>query len=346
VFIKAYEEVKLSLMEPREIVKRAIEFRCPPRLPVNGYGENSDCIWIPTEDILPQQVPSIPGLDQWSCRWEKTDLPNMGQVKGHPLRSLADLDAFPWPDVNDPRRYARVNDRLDAVDADPKLRGQYRICSIFMLLWERMQALHGLENCMLDMMEDKPAIHELADRLVAYNIGFIENMHRVAGNRIDCFNFSEDWGTQLDLMVSPRLFRRFFFPRYQRIFTAAHEAGWHVWMHSCGKINKSIPILIEAGVDVLNMQQPLTNGILEIGKEFAGKVCFETLCDIQRTLPKGDPDDIKNQAVELMRRWGIAEGGFVLGDYGDEGAIGTAPETKEYMLSVFRQHDPWKNGSW
>ena len=199
---------------------------------------------------------------------------------------------------------------------------------------------------MLDLIEDTPAIHELADRLTAYDIGFICHMYKIAGNRIDCLNFSEDWGTQLDLMVSPRLFRSFFLPRYRRIFAVVHECGWHVWMHSCGRINKAIPDLIRAGVDVLNMQQPLLNGIDEIGKEFAGRVCFETLCDIQRTLPQGNRNEIEKQAVDLMCHWGTSRGGFILGDYGDEKAIGTAPETKEYMLSAFYSLDPWKNGSW
>jgi uroporphyrinogen-III decarboxylase len=270
----------------------------------------------------------------------------MGQVKGHPLSDLGDINSYPWPDAKDPQRAIHVGPYLDAVDKDPVLIGKYRVCSIFMLLWERMQALHGLENTMVDLLDDTPAIHELADRLVAYDIEYIKNMHTAGGNRIDAFNFTEDWGTQLDLMVSPRLFRRFFLPRYKRIFTAAHDAGWHVWMHSCGKINKGIPILIEAGVDVLNMQQPLTNGIVEIGKVFAGKVCFETLCDIQRTLPKGNRDEIRSQALALMLQWGTSNGGFILGDYGDEGAIGADQRIKEYMLGIFRHLDPWKNGSW
>ena len=46
-----------------------------------------------------------------------------------------------------------------------------------MLLWERMHSLHGFENCMMDIMDDRPEIHELADRLVDYDIGFIRSMH-------------------------------------------------------------------------------------------------------------------------------------------------------------------------
>ncbi len=334
----------MDTMTPREIVKRAVEFRDPPRLAINGFGELSDCIWVFDEQIRPPEAEGKQFYDQWMCRWERSDEPNMGQIKGHPLEDLAKMDSFPWPDPADPKRFATVPAQLDAIDADPAQRGKYRICSIFMLLWERMQALHGMEACMMDMMDDRPEIHELADRLVEYDVAWIRNMGRVCGDRVDCLNFSDDWGTETDLMVSPALFRSFFLPRYKRVFDAAREQGWHRWMHSCGKINKAIGMLVEAGVNVLNMQQPVTNGIEEIGREFAGKVAFETLCDIQKTLPKGDRGEIVRQAEELMRHWGTSKGGFVLGDYGDARAIGTQADTKSFMLGVFQQKDPWVRG--
>ena len=331
-------------MSPREVIKRAIDFRFPPRLPINGFGDASDTEWLWADEVKPPQALADPTLDPWLCRWEKTGLANMGQIKGHPIDDLSRINNYPWPDAADPRRFATIPKRLDELDADPARRDKYRITPIFMLLWERMQALHGFENCMIAMMENDKRIHDLADRLTDYDIAFIRVMHRIAGDRIDCFNFSEDWGTEIDLMISPELFRSFFLPRYKRIFAAAHEAGWHVWMHSCGKINKAIPMLIEAGVNVLNMQQPLTNGINEIGQQFAGRVCFETLCDIQKTLPAGNRAEIERQAGELMRQWGTPAGGFILGDYGDPVAIGVHAENKSYMLETFRRLDPWKNG--
>ena len=90
------------------------------------------------------------------------------------------------------------------------------------------------------------------------------------------------------------------------------------------------------------MQQPLANGITEIGRQFAGKVTFETLCDIQKTLPKGDRHEIEQQAIQLMKTWGTPAGGFVLGDYGDHRAIGADPATKDFMLHCFKKHDPWR----
>ena len=331
-------------MTPREVVTRAVEFRRPGRLPVRGYGEASDFTGVGYERIKPPQAGDDPLVDQWLCRWGKTDQPNMGQVKGHPLDDLAGMKDFPWPDGDDPRRYENVPQRLAELDANDDERDKYVTTGIFMILWERMHSLHGFENCMLDLMDDRAAIHELADRIVAYDLAVIRNMHRLCGDAIQGFSFTEDWGTQIDLHVSPELWRRFFFPRYRRIFDAIHEAGWHVWMHSCGKINKAIAGLIEAGCDVINMQQPRTNGIAEIGGQFAGRICFETLCDIQKTLPEGDRERITEEAEALLRNWGTPEGGFVLGDYGDHTAIGTAPETKQFMLDTFRRIDPYAGG--
>jgi hypothetical protein len=329
-------------MTPREIVTRAIEFTRPERLPVNGYGDASDVVEIKHDEVKPPEAAAHLLVDQWLCRWGKTDAPNMGQVKGHPLEDLGRMKDFPWPDASDPRRYAAVPERLAETAADPVRRDKYAVTSIFMILWERMHSLHGFENCMIDLADDSPALHELADRVLEFDLAVVRNMHRIAGSRIQGFWFTEDWGTELDVHISPDLWGRFFFPRYERLFAAIHECGWHVWMHSCGKINKFIPGLIDAGVDVLNMQQPRTNGIDEIGRRFAGRICFETLCDIQKTLPAGNKKEIAAEAEQLLAAWGTPAGGFILGDYGDHAAIGADPDTKLFMLETFRRLDPYK----
>ena len=330
-------------MTPREIVTRAIESRRPERLPVNGYADASDVVWVAHDEVKPPEAQAQPNVDQWLCRWGKTDAPNMGQVKGHPLEDLSKMKDYPWPDGNDPRRYANVPKLLDDLAAAPVRRDKYVVTGIFMILWERMHSLHGFENCMMDLMDRSPAIEELADRILDFDLAVVRQMSRLAGSRIQGFSFTEDWGTELDVHLSPDLFQRFFFPRYQRLFGAIHDAGWHVWMHSCGKINKFLAPLIEAGCDVINMQQPRTNGIEEVGRRFAGRLCFETLCDIQKTLPAGNRREIKTEARQLMASWGTPAGGFILGDYGDHAAIGAEPEVKQFMLETFRRIDPWKS---
>jgi hypothetical protein len=108
--------------------------------------------------------------------------------------------------------------------------------------------------------------------------------------------------------------------------------------------NAIIDSLIDVGVDVLNLLQPRALCIEEIGREFAGRVCFESLCDIQHTLSFKGADEIREEAELLLQHWGTPQGGFILVDYGDAQAVGVAPEKKEVMLDAFLSADPWKNG--
>ena len=331
-------------MKPREVITRAVEFRRPPRLAICGFGELSDCTGVGPKEVRPPEAQDDPALDQWLCRWGKTEVQNMGQVKGHPLEDLDRMNEFPWPDADDPRRYEDLPAQLDELAADPVRCDKYVNVGHFMLLWERMHTLHGFENCMMDLMDDSPQIHELADRILEYDIALVRKVHRACGSRVQAFGFSEDWGTEADLMISPDLFRSFFFPRYKKFFKVVHECGWHVWMHSCGRINKAIGPLIEAGLDVINMQQPRTNGIEEIGREFAGRICFQTLCDIQKTLPSRKRSAVDHEARELLKHWATPDGGFIFSEYGDSAAIGSTQEITDYMVKVFLQLDPYRNG--
>jgi len=100
-------------------------------------------------------------------------------------------------------------------------------------------------------------------------------------------------------------------------------------------VNDFVPLFIEAGVDVLNMQQPRAYGIKELGKVFAGKVCFLTTVDIQATLPRQDPDAVRAEARELVANWSTPEGGFIVFNYGDSEGIGATDAIAEVMFKEF-----------
>jgi hypothetical protein len=110
-------------------------------------------------------------------------------------------------------------------------------------------------------------------------------------------------------------------------------------MHSCGKINAILESLVEIGVDLLNLQQPRVLGIEEVGRQFRGRVAFDSVCDIQHTLPFKDADEIRAEARLLLTHWSTLAGGFVLGDYGDGTAIGVGIEKKQVMLEAFLAAD-------
>ena len=328
-------------MTSYEVVKRAIEFDGPDRLPMrfDVMPEISDVRPIPWEQVGTGDHSRRRTVDEWGCTWERTGEPNMGQVKAHPLGDWAGLDAYSWPDFNDPKWYDGIENWF--VNSEDK----YCATGIFMLLFERMHALHGFENTLVDLYAEPERMAWLADTIVDHDLVIIRNIHDRVGDRIHGFSFTDDWGTERDTFVSPELWDEVFKPRYQCIFDRCHELGWHVWMHTCGKVNGIIESLIDIGLDVINLQQPRALGIEEIGERFRGRICFESLCDIQHTLPLKSESEVRDEARLLLEQWGTPDGGFILSDYGDGGAIGVNWDRKMLMLDAFRDADRWKGSA-
>ena len=116
-----------------------------------------------------------------------------------------------------------------------------------------------------------------------------------------------------------------------------HDAGYHYIFHSCGKINDFLPYFIELGVDVMNMQQPRAYGIREVGEIARGKIAFLATGDIQTTLPKGDPEEIRAEVRELIENWSTPQGGFIVFNYGDPEALNVDPNTDKIMFAAFAE---------
>jgi hypothetical protein len=86
---------------------------------------------------------------------------------------------------------------------------------------------------------------------------------------------------------------------------------------------------------VVNLQQPRALGIDEIGARYRGRIAFESLADIQATLPTDRRDLIQRDVTELKEHWMAQEGGFILSDYGDGRAIGASDNAKLAMYEEF-----------
>ncbi|MDP6449854.1 MAG: uroporphyrinogen decarboxylase family protein [Lentisphaeria bacterium] len=329
-------------MERREIVRRAIEFDSPPRLPFFLGGFWSDKLSAVIKNF-PNDVCDCwemdrqesgwffdnPVVDDWGCQWETTDIHNMGQVVAHPLEDWSALSRYKPPDPRNPFYFERIDDGIkDAGD-------RYVVITSHFNLIERLHLLHGFERTLEDFLLDPENIDRAVEMIFQFKLEHIDEAARRFGDRVDGIFLTDDWGTQGNTFVSEDVFREFFYDRYKQLFDAIHGYGWHVILHSCGKVNRFVPLFIEVGADVLNLQQPQAYGIRELGDAFAGKTCFLTTVDIQSTLPKEDPDVVRAEARELIENWSTPDGGFIVFNYGDSDSIGASDEIAEVMFRAF-----------
>ncbi|MDP7395827.1 MAG: uroporphyrinogen decarboxylase family protein [Lentisphaeria bacterium] len=329
-------------MERKEIVRRAIEFDTPPRLPFFLGGSWSDKLSAVIEGF-PNDVCDCwemdrqesgwffdnPGPDDWGCQWKRTEVNNMGQVVGHPLEEWSGLSTYKPPNPRNPFYFERIDDGIkDAAD-------RYVVITSHFNLVERLHLLHGFQRTLEDFYLDPENIHRVIQMILEFKLAHLDEAAKRFGDRINGIFLTDDWGTQTNTFVSADVFQEFFFDRYKQLFDAIHSYGWHVILHSCGKVNSFVPLFIEVGADVLNLQQPQAYGIRELGDAFAGKVCFLTTVDIQSTLPGEDPDAIRDEARKLIENWSTPEGGFIVFNYGDSEGIGVDDAVAEVMFREF-----------
>lgn len=332
----------MSPMTSREIVRRAIEFSTPPRLPFFQHQSREapddicDCWEMDRARrgwFFDQALE-----DDWGCVWKSTEVKNMGQVVRHPLADWPALATYRPPDPKDPFYFERIEPVIAAAA------GRYVVVTAHFTLLERLHMLHGFSQTMEDFYLEPEKINTVLDMILDFKLAQFDELHRRFGNRIDGLFLTEDWGTQAGPFTSIPMFENFFMERYRRLVAAIHGHGWHFLLHSCGRINDLVPYFIDAGVDVLNMQQPQAYGIAELGRRFAGKVCFLTTVDIQKTLPSGDPARIRQEARELIEHWSTPRGGFIVFNYGDPDALGINPAMTDVMFRAFTDLMHYWNG--
>ena len=311
-------------MTPREVVRRTIRFESPDRLAVQlpqRYGTDFAGTGMdPSPDARPSK-----GLDEWGTLWHNIGVSRLGEVQEPALKDWADFDRLSVPDVRDPHRW-------EAVKAARGRAGDRFLIASGISIYERVHFIRGLENTWLDIYQNREELCRLIDLLVEMNLAAIE---RFAEEDCDGYMWCDDWGLQDRLMIRPRDWREIWQPRYARIYRAAHKAGLCTFLHSCGHIVDILDGLIEAGLDVIQMDQQENMGLERLGERFGGRITFWCPVDIQATMHRGDPDEVRAYCHRMVRLLGRREGGFIAGYYADPAGAGHTPEAIDAMADEF-----------
>ena len=161
----------------------------------------------------------------------------------------------------------------------------------------------------MDVATDRNFVKKLMRGIADY---YIETM-KIIDDRFDfeCFGISDDYGTQKDLMISPKDWRDIVKPFLAEIGDYAKGSGKDLMLHSCGNISSIIGDLIDVGIDIIHPIQPEVMDIYNLKKEFGKYVTFQGGLNTQELLPFGSPDEIKKEIVKLKREIG-KNGGYIL----------------------------------
>jgi len=335
---------------PREIVKAALHFQHPARIPFTlPKPWQRDLMGVGRE---PARNRKQSGWERRGDAWYRTD--EMGNIwrrvvettSGEVLEGVIEkdwrlLDSYEWPDVADPAIWEKAAARCRELHAQ----GFYVLGSIN---WpfNTTRYMRRLEVYLADLIGERENVLRLLGRGTDMTVTEIENYARIGADGVfGC----EDWGTQDRLLVSPKMWREIFKPVFRRICEAAHARGIEVFLHSCGHVTEVMDDWVEVGLDCCQFDQPELHGIDYLAERYRGRLTIWSPVDIQRTLQTRDVKKIQRAAKEYVEklggagRGGQAVGGFIAGYYGSNEGIGLDPKVQAAACRAFTRYGDPRN---
>ncbi len=260
-------------------------------------------------------------VDIFGVRWERT----VGSEANHFLHqdgpfydgklSIDAIDAFEWPEGNNPGLSRGVAERVAEIKAMDE---EYAIMLYLPGgIIHRGYAMRSFEKYLKDLYKNKEALQRLITRLCDYWVDTAKQMIEAAGpENIDNVFFGEDLSTQEGCMFDPEgIYATYIKPHHRRMVETVkgYRRDLKVVFHCCGSAYSFIPHLIDIGVDGLNPVQVTAKNMEpeRLKEEFGDKICFWGGINSQSVLPFGTPEEVRKETRRIISILGEG-GGYVL----------------------------------
>ncbi len=270
--------------------------------------------------LLPNS-PVIPGKD------DNTFYDSYGQVwiRAQPyyftgegiLQDAASVDDIErrvrWPDFSDPRWTHGVAERAQM------LREQTDYFVVMRMVashgpFQTACDLRGMKSFLVDLASRPDFAHALLDKITTAIEGLLKLTMQAGGKYFDMIELpGDDYAGNLNLMISPAMFRKFIKPCIERLIKVIKEynPNTKIMLHSDGAITKILPDILSLGVNVIHPLEPLpATDIPAIKEQFGRQVTFLGGIDISHAMP-GTREDV---IAETKRRISqlASGGGYIL----------------------------------
>ena len=207
-------------------------------------------------------------------------------------------------------------------------------------LFEVDQYLRRTDNLMVDLLLDRKNVEKLLDKLMEMNMANLERQLDAFGSYLHVLKLNDDLGGQSAPLISPKIFREVFLPRYKMMYELIKKKNpdIFIFLHSCGSIYPFLGDLIDIGLDALNPVQTSAKDMEpeRLKREFGKDLTFwGGGVDTQQVLPFGTPEDVAKDVEEKMKAFGPG-GGFIFNPSHNI-APGVPPENILAMFEAFKR---------
>lgn len=164
------------------------------------------------------------------------------------------------------------------------------------------------------LMRKKPGkLKEICKNFEKVSIA-MEKLALEAGHQI--IQTGDDLGQKERTLISPKMYKKFFYPALKARCDLAHKHGAVIFMHSCGYMEELIPYFLEAGLDALqSLEVPAGNDLARIRSVVRDKMCLIGGIDSSRVMTFGSTADCISHVKKQMDAATMLDGERMNGGY-------------------------------
>jgi uroporphyrinogen decarboxylase len=227
--------------------------------------------------------------------------------KVHPVTSMEALKAYKWPDPADEAMLAPIKDIVERYQKD-----YFIIVDLSSTLIEAAYAhIMGTQNFFLYLFDQPQLVEGVLDGLTEYYAALGKNAIAMG---IDMIRVGDDIGAQQSMMISPAQWRQLAKPRLDYMFKEFRKANPDIFIkvHSCGDYSPVLGDIVELGAHLSGLMQP-TGGLKDqaaIKQRFGGDIALIGGFDVQRLLPRGQVEEVRQGVLDVMKNLAVG-GGYI-----------------------------------
>jgi uroporphyrinogen decarboxylase len=214
-------------------------------------------------------------------------------------KSAAELRGVDFPDPSDPTLFSGLSDGVDR--AETLMIGQHPAGIL-----DRFVLLLGMAGGLTALLTSPEASSEALERIADYHAGLA---HGYLAAGVEAAWLADDYAGQDGPYVRPALWRRMILPRLARVIAVYREAGLPVFFHTCGMAEAFVPDLLDAGVNVLNLQSEACD-LAALKARFGRRITFFGGIP-SHTMLLGTPAQVRQSARAAIATL-AEEGGLIL----------------------------------
>ncbi len=232
-------------------------------------------------------------VDEWGICWKTAGF-GVFYPSGGPIRDKEDLQSYEPPEPNQPHRFESLQTTMD------RFKGEKAIVFLTHEAFEFSHYLRGLDDLMIDYVEDQGFVHDLAEVVIDYKIEVAEAAIDLGA---DVIVSGDDYAGRHGTIMSVKHWEEYSLPYLERSVKAAHRKGVPYIKHTDGDIWGILDQMMDAGIDAIDPIEPIARmDIGEVKERYGDRACVVGNVDCTEVLTHAPLEEVVDAVKETIAK--------------------------------------------